>query len=132
MILRDQNHAGDELAPLVKDTEERWGPGTRALVQELCCRVGLPGLRTQTFLPRCVLMGWSWRGAGWAAVAAESQFTLASWPPPRPALRFHKKGRVFVKRRSLRHHRGSARFYFGFWPRFGWALVLATHARVRV
>ena len=105
---------------------------TRALVQELCCRAGLPGLRTQTFLPRCVFTGWPW------TVRAGQPWLLdpnSPWPPGRLLGRpcdFTEKGRVFVKQRSLRHHRGSARFHFGFCPGFGQALVLATRARVRV
>ena len=90
MILRDQTDAGEQtrssgkgLRGEVKPSDQSPRSGTPRL-----CRP--PRTQDADFSSQMRVHGVAENGAGWAAMSG-SQFTLASWPLPWPALRFHRE-----------------------------------------
>ena len=91
VILRFQTHAGEQACSSGKGHGGEVGPSDQSPRSGTLLPCGPPRPQDADCSPQMHVHGVALDCAGWAAVAAGSQFTLASWPPPWPALRFHRE-----------------------------------------
>ena len=92
VILRDQTDAGEQTRSSGKGHRGEVKPGDQSPRSgtPLLCRP--PRTQDIDFSSQTRVHGVAENGAGWAAMSGY-QFTLSSWPPPWPALRFHRERR---------------------------------------